>query len=69
LTAGQTATIAAWKSRADSLTAKPAEALALYDSIVAVDDRNAGLPVRGGQGGLCRREFPPRQNPFRESHG
>ncbi len=78
LTPGESARIAVWKARADSLSGKPGSAppdsaaaaartSALYDSIVALDSRNAGLLYSAGKCAYAAGNFPRAKLLFQKS--
>jgi tetratricopeptide (TPR) repeat protein len=52
------ARIDAWKRKADSLSGSPSQALALHDSMVALDPRNAGLLYAAGRNAYAAGAFP-----------
>ena len=58
LSAERAAQVAAWKARADSLAGQPAEATAIYDSIVSADPRDAGLLYAAGKAAYAAKDFP-----------
>jgi tetratricopeptide (TPR) repeat protein len=57
LTPGQSGKLSAWKARADSLAGKPAEALAVYDSMVSLDSRNAATLYAAGKAAYAAGDF------------
>lgn len=67
LTGEESAKIAAWKSRTDSLAAKPVEAAAIYDSIFNLDGRNAGLLYQGGKAAYAAGDFPRAKTLFQRA--
>ncbi|MDB5048612.1 MAG: hypothetical protein JWO30_1683 [Fibrobacteres bacterium] len=67
LTGEESAKIAAWESRTDSLAAKPVEAAAIYDSIFNLDGRNAGLLYQGGKAAYAAGDFPRAKTLFQRA--
>ena len=61
------ARIEAWKRTADSLSARPSEALALHDSIVALDGRNAGSLYAAGRNAYAAGAFPLAKSLFQKA--
>jgi tetratricopeptide (TPR) repeat protein len=61
------AKIAAWVQAANSLTDKPAEASALYDSALALDDRNAGILYAAGKAAYSQAKYPEAKRLFQKA--
>lgn len=61
------ARIEAWKRAADSLSARPSEARALHDSIVAFDGRNAGSLYAAGRNAYAAGDFPRAKDLFQKA--
>ncbi len=69
LDAAASSRIAEWIRQADalSLSGKPSEALALYDSALELDDRNAGLFYAAGKAAYAAAQYPEAKRLFRKS--
>ncbi|HKP98329.1 MAG TPA: tetratricopeptide repeat protein [Fibrobacteria bacterium] len=67
LSTGDAAKIAAWKAQVDSLADHPAAALVRYDSIVALDPRNAELLYGAGKAAYAAGDFPRAKTLFRRA--
>lgn len=67
LSAEDSRRIAEWAGRAETLADKPLEALSLYDSAVAVDDRNAGLFYAAGKAAYAAAKYPEAKRHFQKA--
>ena len=67
LTGGESGKIEVWKRKADSLALDPKAATVLFDSILRLDDRNAGLLYAAGQAAYASGDFPRAKTLFQRA--
>ncbi|MDQ3001962.1 MAG: tetratricopeptide repeat protein [Fibrobacterota bacterium] len=67
LTGEESGKIKAWKRQADSSVSDPKATMALFDSILRLDDRNAGLFYAAGKAAYASGDFPRAKTLFQKA--